>query len=243
MSKNTDTEEEQSIEEILDAIRHIINEEEEDASEDDQDAETEEDAEDTAEAEDDEDLGEEAPEPVDEIDFDVPNSDKEEKVRTSVSSGDEIEEDEVLELTERVPSEPADIEIDLADPPEPEPEEEIEDVKADDEPEADVTMNEKPEMNDHEEPSRDDSLSVDRSTLESDGEALLTSQAEVAAISAMKELVRKTAVEHNGITLEDIVRAELKPLLKDWLDQHLPSVIERLVQEELERVSRRVLED
>lgn len=241
MSKNADTEEEQSIEEILDAIRHIINEEEEDASDYDQGAETEDDVEDAAE--DDEDISEEAPEPVDEIDFDVPNSEQEEKVRTSVSSGDEIEEDEVLELTERVPSEPADIEIDLADPPEPEPEEKIEDVKADDELGADVTMNEKPEMNDHEEPSRDDSLSVDRSTLESDGEALLTSQAEVAAISAMKELVRKTAVEHNGITLEDIVRAELKPLLKDWLDQHLPSVIERLVQEELERVSRRVLED
>ena len=74
-------------------------------------------------------------------------------------------------------------------------------------------------------------------------DALLTDNAEEAAISAISNLVRKTAVGNNSITLEDIVRAELKPLLRAWLDKHLPTVIERLVQEELERVSKRVLDE
>jgi cell pole-organizing protein PopZ len=31
--------------------------------------------------------------------------------------------------------------------------------------------------------------------------------------------------------------------LRDWLDKHLPTLIERLVQEELERIAKRALED
>lgn len=76
-----------------------------------------------------------------------------------------------------------------------------------------------------------------------DDDSILTKNAAEAALSGFAELARKTAVEHSGVTLEDIVRTELKPLLRDWLDRHLPSMIERLVQEELERVSKRVLEE
>ena len=32
------------------------------------------------------------------------------------------------------------------------------------------------------------------------------------------------------------MRAELRPLLKQWLDEHLPPMVERLVRAELERV-------
>lgn len=76
-----------------------------------------------------------------------------------------------------------------------------------------------------------------------DDEGLLSGAARAAAFDAVTALVRKTAVEHNGVTLEDIVRSEIKPLLRGWLDKNLPSLIERLVREELERVSKRVLED
>jgi cell pole-organizing protein PopZ len=47
---------------------------------------------------------------------------------------------------------------------------------------------------------------------------------------------RSTQVHSGGPTLEDIVRAELRPLLKDWLDAHLPPLVERLVRVEIERV-------
>jgi cell pole-organizing protein PopZ len=37
-------------------------------------------------------------------------------------------------------------------------------------------------------------------------------------------------------TLEEIVREMLRPLLQAWLDSHLPSIVERLVREEIARV-------
>ena len=76
------------------------------------------------------------------------------------------------------------------------------------------------------------------------GDSILSDAAEKAAFSAIADLARRTAVEHNGgVTLEDIVRSELKPLLHGWLDRNLPTLIQRLVAEELERVSKRVLEE
>lgn len=32
-------------------------------------------------------------------------------------------------------------------------------------------------------------------------------------------------------------------MLKQWLDKHLPSMVERLLQKEMERISKRVLGD
>lgn len=40
-------------------------------------------------------------------------------------------------------------------------------------------------------------------------------------------------------TIEQVVREELRPLLKEWLDQNLPPVVERLVKQELERMASR----
>jgi cell pole-organizing protein PopZ len=39
-------------------------------------------------------------------------------------------------------------------------------------------------------------------------------------------------------TLEDIVAAMLRPMLKDWLEEHLPETVERIVREEVERAAR-----
>lgn len=47
---------------------------------------------------------------------------------------------------------------------------------------------------------------------------------------------RSSAVTRGGPSMEDVVRAELRPMLKDWLDAHLPSMVERLVRIEIERV-------
>jgi cell pole-organizing protein PopZ len=42
----------------------------------------------------------------------------------------------------------------------------------------------------------------------------------------------------NARTLEDLVKEMLQPLLKSWLDDNLPGLVERLVRAEIERVSR-----
>ena len=41
-----------------------------------------------------------------------------------------------------------------------------------------------------------------------------------------------------GPTIEDMVREELRLQLKDWLDAHLPDMVERLVRQEIERLVR-----
>ncbi len=71
---------------------------------------------------------------------------------------------------------------------------------------------------------------------------LLAPQAAAAAGAAMGSLARtmgrQTRVFPSGPTLEDMVRAELRPLVKTWLDQNLPPMVERLVRAEIERVAR-----
>lgn len=77
--------------------------------------------------------------------------------------------------------------------------------------------------------------------------ALLAPAAAAAASASVGHLLRAvaaergTAVRSGGPTIEDVVREELRPLLKDWLDQHLPAVVERLVRAEIERVVGRAL--
>jgi cell pole-organizing protein PopZ len=39
-------------------------------------------------------------------------------------------------------------------------------------------------------------------------------------------------------TVDELVREMLRPMLKAWLDDNLPSLVERLVRSEIERVSR-----
>jgi hypothetical protein len=41
-----------------------------------------------------------------------------------------------------------------------------------------------------------------------------------------------------GQTLEGIVRELLRPMMKEWLDAHLPAIVESMVEAELERISR-----
>lgn len=71
---------------------------------------------------------------------------------------------------------------------------------------------------------------------------LVAPEAAAAAASSVGNLMRSlaagraTQVYSGGPTLEDMVRAELRPLLKEWLDVNLPPVVERLVRAEIERV-------
>jgi cell pole-organizing protein PopZ len=43
----------------------------------------------------------------------------------------------------------------------------------------------------------------------------------------------------NGRTVEELVSELIRPMLKTWLDDNLPGLVERLVRAEIERVTRR----
>jgi cell pole-organizing protein PopZ len=42
-----------------------------------------------------------------------------------------------------------------------------------------------------------------------------------------------------GGTIEDLVIELLRPMMREWLDQNLPIIVERIVQKEIRRLVRR----
>jgi uncharacterized protein len=66
----------------------------------------------------------------------------------------------------------------------------------------------------------------------------LISTSTSAAVDSAFNTLAHTVLVQNARTLEDLVREMLRPLLKSWLDDNLPGMVERLVRAEIERVSR-----
>ena len=132
-------------------------------------------------------------------------------------------EDEALELTDRVEDEAEPVEepisvaedimiVDREDEVEPEPEPEP-DFMAEPEPVAEETEEE-------------DAL-VDAAP----------ASAAAGMFAALSENLRVSSEQ--GQTLEGIVREMMRPMLKQWLDDNLPSIVEEKVQAEVERIARR----
>ena len=139
--------------------------------------------------------------------------------------------------------------------PEPEPEEEEEEEEEDileltddmvDEPEEDlppIDLNYDPEP--EPEPAPRMMPRFDPADLVDDVESLLAPPVQAASTSTLAELARAVARErglglgNGGLTLEDITREILRALIKDWLDQNLPYMIERIVKKEIEKMVNR----
>jgi cell pole-organizing protein PopZ len=69
-------------------------------------------------------------------------------------------------------------------------------------------------------------------------ESRLISSATSAAVDSAFNTLAQTVLVQNARTLEDLVREMLRPMLKTWLDDNLPGLVERMVRAEIERVSR-----
>jgi cell pole-organizing protein PopZ len=80
-----------------------------------------------------------------------------------------------------------------------------------------------------------------------DAPGLIAPAAAAAAAASVGSLLRAVSSERGsqvyrgGPSIEDVVREEIRPILKDWLDTHLPPLVERLVRAEIERVVNRAL--
>lgn len=69
-------------------------------------------------------------------------------------------------------------------------------------------------------------------------EGTLLSASTRAAVDSAFHSLAHTVLGQNARTLEDLVKEMLRPMLKTWLDDNLPSMVERIVRAEIERVSR-----
>jgi cell pole-organizing protein PopZ len=70
-------------------------------------------------------------------------------------------------------------------------------------------------------------------------DSLLSEVAARAGASAFGSLHAAIAMPPSGLTLDEVVRELLKPLLAAWLDEHLPRIVEAKVEEEVQRIARR----
>lgn len=66
----------------------------------------------------------------------------------------------------------------------------------------------------------------------------LMSNTTQAAVDQAFSSLANTVLGNNARTLEDLVKEMLRPMLKGWLDDNLPGLVERIVRAEIERVSR-----
>jgi cell pole-organizing protein PopZ len=69
-------------------------------------------------------------------------------------------------------------------------------------------------------------------------ESVLLSSASDAKIGASFEALAESLLARDKDLVERAARDLLRPMLKTWLDDHLPSLVERLVRAEIERVAR-----
>jgi cell pole-organizing protein PopZ len=58
------------------------------------------------------------------------------------------------------------------------------------------------------------------------------------AVHSAFDALTQTVLLHNARTLEDMVREMLRPILKVWLDDNLPGIVEGLVRAEIDRARR-----
>jgi len=74
--------------------------------------------------------------------------------------------------------------------------------------------------------------------LESPAPQQILSRSTVSAVESAFNTLANTVLSNNARTLEDLVKEMLRPMLKSWLDDNLPGLVERIVKAEIERVSR-----
>src|SRR6185437_15435893 len=72
-----------------------------------------------------------------------------------------------------------------------------------------------------------------------------TAALSVAAMSRITELSQQRAERDiplgaGHLTLETLVRQELRPILREWLDANLPDMVERIVKSEIARLVQNV---
>lgn len=204
-----------SIEEILASIRQIISEDDQKSSGDKMDAVAQDVVENTA-------LVDLPLPPVPPADLPTDFTDP-----MPAAAQETLPEEDVFELIDRVEAAPVD-ESPL--PPEPDTSFDLPPL-----PPAPAAMESAPLPRVHDVPAGD---------MGTMGTTVFTQHATSATLGAFSKLSeailmeRKRAIDGSTITLEDIVKDLLQPLLREWIDRNVPDIVDRLVREELDKIAR-----
>jgi cell pole-organizing protein PopZ len=97
-------------------------------------------------------------------------------------------------------------------------------------------QNAEPEPELEPEPEPIEVIEVPEDKLVSD-EVEEVSAASMSGLTAV--LAANAALGDGNKTLEQLVKDVLRPVLKQWLDDNLPEIVDRIVQEEVERIAKR----
>jgi cell pole-organizing protein PopZ len=88
---------------------------------------------------------------------------------------------------------------------------------------------------------------ADKDTADAKPEGLVSPKTDTAVTSALSDFAGALIEQGKGQegpvggnqTLDALVRAALEPYLKSWLDEHLETLVERVLKEEIKRMARR----
>ncbi len=90
---------------------------------------------------------------------------------------------------------------------------------------------------------------LDLSLGSDDIDALFTAPASAATADAFSKLMGNIPIEREEnvrlyadgrITLEDIAKDLMRPMLRQWIDDNVPRMVERLIQKEIEKITKQI---
>ena len=154
----------------------------------------------------------------------------------NLNTGEVVKEEETSkEFVENLEAEGEEIELEMVDAAEEPLDEEL--VEEEAEPEAEPEPEPEAESVAAAEPEE---ILVDEAAnrLVSDNPGM-TSVTSLSALAAAVDTHRRAVDPSIGPrTIEDLVKEVMRPMIKDWLDANLPSLVERMVGREIERLTR-----
>lgn len=108
------------------------------------------------------------------------------------------------------------------------------------EPEDDLEFTESPmvQVSPHRAPAMESPSFIERAPPREMPSQQILSGSTVSAVESAFNTLANTVLSNNARTLEDLVKEMLRPMLKSWLDDNLPQLVERIVKAEIERVAR-----
>lgn len=177
------------------------------------------------------------------------------------AASDVQESDDVLELTDVAEDEPEgevaeeaveQVEEETAEADAPAEDDPVEDEIDFDAPaeaaEDDLELREEAEIDEQPEPAAEPVAAAPAAPVPSaspDETALLGAEPAGSATSSLASLVQAVDRAHGGTplgdanrTIEDLVKEVMRPMIREWLDENLPGLVDRLVRREIERLSR-----